>query len=160
MMPQPGHGWTVSLGAMICAGLVAVLTIWRAVVIDSVAATRSRDDTLSPVLVSPRHAIPIAGIANTVEKDPFRPDRRPGERLPASARTRTAPVPRLRLAGTMMYPGGGGAALLEGADRSTRIVRVGEKVGELTLRSVTSGEAVFVSPTGATVTVRVQKPGG
>jgi hypothetical protein len=58
-----------------------------------------------------------------------------------------------------VLPGGGGTALIE-RSQSTGIVRVGERVGDLTLTEVTAESATFTAPDGSRVVIRVSRTGG
>jgi hypothetical protein len=90
----------------------------------------------------------------------YRPERRrpaerfrlPGER--SSAGVPAAALPAIRLIGTAVIGRGGFAMCQRGVD-APRLVRVGERFGELTLRSVQQGRAVFRAADGTSVEVRV-----
>jgi hypothetical protein len=65
------------------------------------------------------------------------------------------PVPaRPRLVGTVVEAHGGGFVVVELADGRMQVVRIGERAGELRLRSVNAGEAVFDDARGARVSLR------
>lgn len=68
-----------------------------------------------------------------------------------------APV-RPRLMGTVVQ-GQGGFVMVEMPDARMQLVRIGDKVGDLRLRSVSSGEAVFDDPQGARVSLRTPRAG-
>jgi hypothetical protein len=105
-------------------------------------------------------AVPPALSAAAVRHDPFRPERRPPSerfRLPGEGEPKsgdTAPTPAIRLIGTAVI-GDGGFAMCQRASEAPKLVRVGEKFGELTLRSVQQGRAVFRAADGTSVEVRV-----
>ncbi len=61
--------------------------------------------------------------------------------------------PRPVLVGTIMKQSGD-LALIEFPDGHTRLLRVGEQVGDLILRSVTAGEALFSNTEGGRVILR------
>lgn len=160
-----------SAGALLVAAAVAVYAAAGVVSVEGVTAAASGDG--AGLVVEP--VVPLAApesvrVLAAVDRDPFHPERRrPRERfrLPGERRTPPprAPAPAalpstMQLTGTMVYGGGGGIAMLSERGRSTRMVRVGESVGNLTLERVTADEAVFRSPNGATVVVRVTRPGG
>lgn len=65
---------------------------------------------------------------------------------------------RPRLMGTVVQ-GQGGFVMVEMPDARMQLVRIGEKVGDLRLRSVSSGEAVFDDPQGARVSLRTPRAG-
>ena len=106
-------------------------------------------------------------VLGAVAKDPFHPERRrPGARfrLPvARIATPRQERPRpnaseLRLVGTAVGAEGGGFAMCAWQGCTPRIVRIGERIGEWTLQSVSPGAAEFVTP-GGPITVRVPKVG-
>jgi hypothetical protein len=76
---------------------------------------------------------------------------------PSAPIVATAPV-RPRLMGTVVQ-GQGGFVMVEMPDARMQLVRIGEKVGDLRLRSVSSGEAVFDDPQGARVSLRTPRAG-
>jgi hypothetical protein len=63
-----------------------------------------------------------------------------------------------RLIGTVVQ-GQGGFVMVEMPDARMQLVRIGEKVGDLRLRSVSTGEAVFDDPQGARVSLRTPRAG-
>jgi hypothetical protein len=74
----------------------------------------------------------------------------------------SAPTPapvRPRLVGTVVQGNGGGFVIVEMPDARMQLVRVGEQAGELRLRSVSAGEAVFDDPRGRRVSLRTPAPG-
>jgi hypothetical protein len=98
-----------------------------------------------------------------VDADPFRTDRRrPPKRFTVpgtgAAPIVAAPAPALVLSGTVVYQDGGGLALLRVQGRSA-MVRVGETVGGLTLKSVAREVAVFARPGGGQLVLHVPKAG-
>ena len=111
-------------------------------------------------------AVPAAPLRAALDVNPFRANRRrPPLRfaLPGTVRLvpATAPAAGVTLAGTVVYPDGGGIALVRVRARAGAVmVRVGETVEGLTLRSVAREEAVFASRDGRTVVLRVPKAGG
>jgi hypothetical protein len=106
-----------------------------------------------------------AALDGILDRNPFRADRqRPPRRfaLPGTVTTArvTAPSVALTLTGTVIYPGGGGFALVRAPGRSPVMVRVGEVVEGHTLRSVARDEATFLRPGGGSMVLRVPKAGG
>jgi hypothetical protein len=102
----------------------------------------------------------------TVDGDPFRADRqRPPRRFVAPGTVTpvarpAAPAVALTLTGTVVYPDGGGFALVRAPGRPAAMVRVGENVEGYTLRSVARDEATFARPGGGSMVLRVPKAGG
>ena len=71
-----------------------------------------------------------------------------------------APAPaRPRLIGTVVQGNSGGFVIVEMPDARMQIVHVGEQAGELRLRSVGAGEAVFDDPRGRRVSLRTPASG-
>ena len=153
--------------AAVCAvaSIVFAWTLVRALTFAPILPTTgpSRADAVQGDMDT---APPAIALQAAVDADPFRVDRhRPAQRflLPGTRVARTARVasPTLVLAGTAVYPGGGGVALVRVAGRTgTVMVRVGATVEGLTLRSVAPDQAVFARSNGATIMLRVPKAGG
>lgn len=107
-----------------------------------------------------------AVVASAVAANPFRPDRRPapepfrmpGEGVIATAAGQTLPG-AIVLIGTAVLPNGGGFAMCQRGGEPPRLVRVGERFGGFTLRSVAQGRAVFRGESGEVVNVSVGKAG-
>jgi hypothetical protein len=104
-----------------------------------------------------------------VDVDPFHPERRrpvgrfrmPGDRLIVveAAEPSPSPPPALRLLGTVVLLDGGGVAMSQLNGEPPRLVRVGERIGDYTLRSVRQGHAVFVDRQGSPLQLHVPRPG-
>jgi hypothetical protein len=101
-----------------------------------------------------------------VDLDPFHPERRrpqiryelPGSRT-AEKPPETAPVSDpIELLGTVMVAGGRSFAMCQ-SSAGTQVVHVGEQIAGFTLKSLEQGSAVFVSPQGKAVNIRVKKTG-
>ena len=72
----------------------------------------------------------------------------------------SAPAPiRPRLVGTVVEAQGGGFVVVEMPDARMQLVRIGERAGELRLRSVAANEAVFVDAQGGRVALRTSRAG-
>jgi hypothetical protein len=158
-------GTVVAASALVVTAAAAVLSLYGALRLAPVPQA-----SFDSPLVNHRDtamAVLEPDVSAAVDLDPFRSDRhRPVERFRMPGERSTAPrppvaglPPSMRLTGTVVYPSGGGAALLEGGGQGTRLVRVGERVGELTLREVGREQAVFVSSSGNRVVIRVHKEG-
>ncbi len=70
-----------------------------------------------------------------------------------------APPVRPRLVGTVVQEVGGGFVVLELPNATIQLVRIGERAGELRLRSVAAGEAVFDDLHGGRVSLRTSRVG-
>lgn len=99
-------------------------------------------------------------IHSASSKRPFDIEPRANDVVPFSAVVQqSVPAPvRPRLVGTVVQDRGG-FVVLELPDGRMQMVRIGERAGELRLRSVNSGEAVFDDARGARVSLRTPVPG-
>lgn len=157
----------VALVAFLACASLAVWTLRRALMIESTAPP--------PLPPGPRKngavLVPAPGIASTrlasaVKKDPFRAERRPpterfrlpGEPLAATA-SRDSVVSPFQLVGTAVMTEGKGFAMCQLGDSVPRLVRIGERVGGLTLEWVAQGRAVFAGADGRRTELRVPKAG-
>ncbi len=164
-----GRGPRLALIALSASVALTGFTLWRAIEIRPVSAERGSNDLLRAAEITRRASDPVDSVLAVIDIDPFHPERRrprvrfrmPGERvtLVRTARRPTA-RPRLALRGTVVLPGGGGLAIVDQGRGATTMVRVGERVGDLTLRSVDREQAVFTTPGGSRIVVRVRKAGG
>ena len=71
----------------------------------------------------------------------------------------TVPIVRPRLVGTVLEGNDGGFVMVELPDGRMQLIRIGERAGELRLRSVRAGEAVFDDARGNRVSLRTPRPG-
>ena len=158
---------SVRMAGLLLVGAMAVLLVaaWRAVRLDAVrplpVPVVAPDGTPSPAA---REGSSIARVMEAVNNDPFHPlRRRPARRLrPAGGQVVEAVADRglsVQVIGTAVSADGGGFAMCAWGGAPPRIVRIGERVGDWTLRAVTPGAAQFTSSTGATVIVRIAKAG-
>ena len=69
------------------------------------------------------------------------------------------PLMRPRLVGTVVEAQGGGFVVLEMPDARMQLVRIGERAGDLRLRSVAANEAVFSDAQGGKVALRTSRAG-
>jgi hypothetical protein len=140
------------------------------------AATRSDGDVpLAPLSVErdtgATLATRVAGadptaIARLLAGDPFSPRRAPPEvpyRVAASPAAAREPAPvaqAVRLLGTVVSGPGRSFAMCQVANEPARVVYPGERIGALTLDSVSQGSAVFFDDAGTRVVLRVPRTGG
>lgn len=66
---------------------------------------------------------------------------------------------RPRLVGTVVEAQSGGFVVVEMPDARMQLVRIGERAGDLRLRSVAANEAVFVDAQGGRVPLRTSRAG-
>ena len=69
------------------------------------------------------------------------------------------PVVRPRLVGTVVEAQGSGFVVVEMPDARMQLVRIGERAGDLRLRSVAANEAVFSDAQGSKVSLRTSHAG-
>jgi len=152
---------------LVASGLVAARSFRHAIEIEPPAHLPAPRLDSMPVPGTAAET-PVARLAAAVGRDPFHPARHrpavrfrlPGEALPSDSATRApaAATPFL-LIGTAVMSEGGGFAMCQWGNDAPKLVRVGERVGDLTLKLVARGQATFVDAGGRTLEVRVPKAG-
>jgi hypothetical protein len=167
-MLVPSRGLYLSLASLVLAAGAVGYAAWNAVVLDPLPVPAAPGGVVTiPDLVLAADAS-VQALNEAVDVDPFRPDRRrPAERfrLPedraAEAASAMEPADRepLLLIGTVVMPAGRSFAMCQLPGQAPRLVRVGETVGDLTLRFVEQGRAVFATSDGVTVEAMVPKAG-
>lgn len=150
--------------------MVAVLA--ACVLLDAVALRRAlRTEPLDvPDRVSRNGAMSVPAFHrdtmpqgdDTLPDDPFDSDRggvvtQAGE--VASPPTLLVPEQPVSLVGTVVKPDGGGVAVCQVGNQPPRVLRIGERIGALTLLQVEQGRAAFRDSTGARVSLRIITPG-
>jgi hypothetical protein len=165
--PSPLVPARLALVALLAAGLLAARSLRHALEIEPPASFEPARPDLVPV-PAPGPGTSAALLTAAVGHDPFHPERRkpalrfrlPGEGLPTdSAATAPAPGGPFLLVGTAVMSQGGGFAMCQWGSEPPKLVRVGERIGTMTLKGVARGQATFVDATGRTVEVRVPKAG-
>ncbi len=155
--------------ALIASGAITAQVLIRVVRPEPILKTPAERDMRRHVRILPRGVSAPAAALAAIENDPFHPERRrpamafrfPGE---ASAATIAAARPAEsgvapRLIGTVVQPSGQGFAMCQSGNEPPRIVRVGEHIGDFTLKHVEQGRAVFLASDGARVEVQAPKAG-
>jgi hypothetical protein len=156
----------LAIGATVVAAGVILASVWRAT--HFAETPRLGIAAAGPKAVglgSYRPAL-VSELDRAIDVDPFHPERRrpqiryalrgPG---PVADPDAGAPIPEMiELIGTVLVGGGRSFAMCR-TGAGTQIVHVGDKFAGFTLKSVEQGSAVFVSPTGKTVNIRVRKTG-
>jgi hypothetical protein len=150
-------------GAALAAGLGLVLVSgWHAlrrVEVQALPSTTSGSTDSAGAELS-RAEYSLARVLAALDKDPFHPQRRRPARRLQSAGGNVIPVAlSVQVIGTAVLPDGHGFAMCAWGGAPPRIVRVGERIGEWTLRAVSQGAAEFTSSTGVNAVVRIAKPG-
>ena len=109
-------------------------------------------------------ALAQTDLSRLVARDPFSPLRAAPDVayqigvLP-SDRPAVVERPTVRLLGTILRAGGRSFAMCQLANQPVRMVYAGERIGTLTLETVSQGGAVFIDDSGARVTLRVARTG-
>ena len=159
----PLRDWSVSARV---AGVVLV----AALVLDVVAVVRVRrlryDEPVTPLTIrtAPKIVIHLPDdvelIHAAANRGPFDLDAPESAVVPFNAVVQqSVPTSALpRLVGTVVEARGG-FVVVELPDGRMQVVRIGERAGELRLRSVNAGEAVFDDARGARVSLRIPVPG-
>jgi hypothetical protein len=162
------HGvrWAASVCLASC--MVAVASLWQALRLGDERgpeAAPAEDPALRDTPRAPGYS--LERVLAAVAKDPFHPERRrpgarfrlPGDRAFGVHRQPAASPAGVRVIGTAAAPDGAGFAMCALMGGTPRIVRVGERVGDWTLKRVTPGAAEFATAGGGTIVVRIAKGG-
>ncbi len=149
--------WIAALALAVAVGLDVVVLI--------PASARSNAPAL--VLPSPT-AIPVRSIdgadmvRDAANQAPFGASMASLPQFAQSGILSLAPTPvpavRPRLLGTVVERDGG-FVVLEMPDARVQVVRIGERAGEMRLRSVAAGEAIFDDARDGRITLRTSQPG-
>jgi len=106
----------------------------------------------------------VSDAVRAVERDPFHPARRaPAARYllpeegdaPARAASGPAAPGQVRLIGTVVSGPGGGFVMGQIGREPPKVLRIGDVLGNLTLRTIERGQADFSQPDGTIVTLRI-----
>jgi hypothetical protein len=168
MMPR---GWRTSVplqSALVTLGLAALTTGWTTMRALRVQAIPDPPSTAIASLETIRRAParPKSDVEATAENDvfsidrsaPVAPYRMPGEPDPSAVRAVVQPEKPLVL-GTAIATDGRNFATVQLGNGSPMLVRIGDKVGEWTVRAIERGKIVLVSTNGSRAEVTVSKPG-
>ena len=156
----------LAAGALLGSTGLVGWSLLRAFTIDTLPRPAWVSSQPGTVRIGSQRPLPAARLAGAVGKDPFHPERRrpavrfrlPGESRPGAADSTSARVP-FKLIGTAAMPKGKGFAMCQWGEEQPRLVRIGETVGDLTLKGVTPGRAVFLTSGGERFEVQVPKAG-
>lgn len=125
-------------------------------------------ESISTPTLGERRAAEPANVLRVVAADPFHPQRTaPASRyvLPETDAVADVSSPgslrsgEVQLLGTAVSGEGGGFIMCQIGGATPEVVRVGEVIGDLTLRSIARGEAEFTREDGSTVTLAVPSAG-
>jgi hypothetical protein len=155
-----------AIGATLVGIVLVSITGWRATHFEKmVPVSTAPIEKVAERIGSYRTAL-TPELDYAIDLDPFHPERRrpqiryelPGSRA-AEKPPETAPVSDpIDLLGTVMVAGGRSFAMCQ-SSAGTQVVHVGEQIAGFTLKSLEQGSAVFVSPQGKAVNIRVKKTG-
>jgi hypothetical protein len=142
-----------------------VQVAWHTVELDPLPIARAPNMVADAIPVS--RTTGAVDVTPAVELDPFRPERRraparypvPGDAPPRLEKPPETAPSAVTLVGTVMSLDGSGFAMVAIAGSPSRVVRVGQTVGELMLKKIEQGKAVFRSATGELVVLTVPKAG-
>jgi hypothetical protein len=156
---------SVALAALVVSGGLALWSFGRAVDLERLSSVASAASVPEPAGTGHRLPLPSAELDKAVGKDPFHPERRrpairfqlPGEGPPESGDA-AEPTP-FKLIGTATMSEGRGFAMCQWGADPPKLVRIGESVGDLTLKAVQPGRAVFLTAGGKRYEVQVPKAG-
>lgn len=156
-----------SAALALALGLAAFLG-FRAVRVSHTTLTKSLTPaplSMPAVTISVRSATAAGLVEVAIESNPFRPERAPAEvafRLPSDQPATTAASKTelpIILVGTAVLPDDGSFAMCRVGGEPARVVRIGDRIGEYTLRRVNQGLAQFESAQGRMIEISVPKAG-
>jgi hypothetical protein len=160
-----GADWTESRPARLALAAVvlsALLTLWalaRALRVDDPSTVPPAAGALAPP--PPRPPAPPVRVHAVVERDPFAPDRAaplaryrmPHEEDVEEPVEEVAPPVQPQVLGTVVATRGRSFAICQLQDSPPTVVRVGDKVGEFTVREIARGRVTFTTAAGGRVVV-------
>jgi hypothetical protein len=148
--------------AAVAAGVFAAMSIAKAVRVEEPPGPADAT-ALGDVQAGARKAPPRVNLTAAVDADPFSPNRqRPEEPYRLPGELVQAPTPsrsqQLKVLGTVVITNGASFAMCQIGSEPPVIVRVGQQIGNYTLKRVARGKAVFASPSGE-VEIAAPQPG-
>lgn len=152
-----------AIAALALSVMVVLWTLVHAIRIEPVPEAPAPQFSVGGALASPTTA-PRTNVAAAVDADPFAPDRNAPEsryRAPSEERDESAPKPAAVepvVLGTAASDATHGFATVQLADGPAAIVRVGDKIGEYTVKSIERGHVVFTTSSGKKLDIPELKP--
>ena len=152
-----------AIAALAVSALVALWTLVHAIRIEPVPESPAPQFAVGGALAAPAPA-PAIDVAAAVETDPFAADRSAPEnryRAPSEESDETAPkeAPAVPVVlGTAASDAAHSFATVQLADSHPTIMRVGDKIGEYTVKSIERGHVVFTAPSGKKLDIPELKP--
>ncbi len=149
-----------ALGAVVAAVVFLGIAVAGAVHVEQVEAS------VPPVAIADsalRFRIPGEGadVAAAVAGDLFTDDRQAPLRrylMPGDSEIDVQPAPRPMVLGTALGGEGGNFAICQILGTPSRIVRVGDKIGEYSVLGIERGKVTFRGPDGERFTIDASKP--
>jgi hypothetical protein len=168
----PARGPLAAAVALAASVALSAAALWSAVRLDPLP-------TAAPLAPPPLLTADTAGGArhrvaagdsgatggDALDNDPFDPDRQLPEAYAAAdpapeiAGPPPVPVAVVRLLGTVVLPGGRSFAVYQLPSQAPQTLRVGERIGTLTLVAVEPGRAIFRDADGRRVELHLPKAG-
>lgn len=156
----------IAIGATLAATVLVSASGWRATHFDKMLPMSIPTVEKSAAQMGSYRPALVSELDRAVDLDPFHPERRrpqiryelPGTALPEKPEANVPVADPVELLGTVVVAGGRSFAMCQ-SSVGTQVVHVGEKIAGFTLKSVEQGSAVFVSPEGKVMNVRVKKTG-
>lgn len=152
--------------ALLAGSAVLFLAVtWLDSPVAAPAAMAARVDSAGAAANAARASVvPRIDLARLVARDPFSPFRAAPDvayQIGVSPDAWPAAVERqsIRLLGTIVRADGRSFAMCQLASQPVRMIYAGERIGTLTLETVSQGGAVFIDDSGARVTLRVARTG-
>jgi len=156
----------VAAGGTLAAVVLVSTAGWRATHFEKMPAPSAPSKEKNAAEIGAYRSALISELDRAVDVDPFHPERRrpdvryelPGNAPVEKPQAVVAVPDPIELLGTVVIAGGRSFAMCQ-TSAGTRVVHIGDKVGDFTLTSVGQGNAVFVSPEGKAMSVSVKKTG-
>ena len=149
---------------------VAAVCLAIALAIDVAVLLRAhRIDVVPPLVIAPATRVIVRPIEDAelvreaANRAPFGATSPAADILVSNAILQqssvASPPAQPRLLGTVVESRGGGFVVVELPDARVQLVRIGERAGDLRLRSVAAGVAVFDDSLDGRITLRTSPPG-
>ncbi len=156
----------LAIGATLATAGLMLAAGWRATHFDKMLTVSVPPIEKNSARIGSYRPALVSELDRAVDLDPFHPERRrpqiryelPGAALPVKPEANVPVSDPVELLGTVVVAGGRSFAMCQ-TSAGTQVVHVGEKIAGFTLKSVEQGSAVFVSPEGKVMNVRVKKTG-
>jgi hypothetical protein len=157
----------LAAGLLVASLAVLAWSVRRALELEPVPASASSSPAAGVAISRGALGLTASQLSSAVDRNPFHPERRrpaerfrlPGEGVSAGPPSEGVPAQALMLIGTAVLPEGRGFAMCRWGSDAPKLVRIGERIGDVTLQEVNQGRAVFRSATGERLEVKVRRAG-